>query len=116
MEAMRALFGGRGKKGHQTTTLVEPFVRQISSFTRQVSPFARQISYAQYAEKTQTAIIFDWDDTLFPTTYVRHDLGLNIQQCLKDQQLEPRTLSRVQAALAKAAGAADQLLRLADKS
>jgi hypothetical protein len=108
VEAMRALFG-RGSKGQQTTTPVEPFARQTS-------PFARQISYAQYAEKAQTAIIFDWDDTLFPTTYVKHDLGLSIKHCLKDQKLTPQVLSRVQTALAKAAGATDQLLRLADKS
>jgi len=108
MEAMKTLFGVRGKKGQQATTLVE-------SFTRQISPFARQISYAKYAEQTQTAIIFDWDDTLFPTTYVKHDLGLNLKQRLKDQKLKPQMMSRVQTEMAKAAGAADQLLRLADK-
>jgi hypothetical protein len=115
MEAVRTLFGGRGERGHHATTPVEPFARQISPFVRQTSHFARQISYAQYAQKSQTAIMFDWDDTLFPTTYVRHDLGLSIKQRLKDQRLKPQMMSRVQTALAKAAGAADQLLRLADE-
>ncbi|CAK0877499.1 unnamed protein product [Prorocentrum cordatum] len=104
MEAMRTLFGGRAKRGHQTETPVEPFASHIS-------PFGRQISYA---DKTETAIIFDWDDTLFPTTYVKHDLGLSITRGLKDQALSPRKMLRVRAALARAACAAERLLQLAD--
>ncbi|CAK0882170.1 unnamed protein product [Prorocentrum cordatum] len=129
MEAIRKLFGSLGKKGHQTTAPVEPFARQTSPFARQISPFARQtspfarqtspfarqISYAQYADKTQTAIIFDWDDTLFPTAFVKQDLGLSLQHQLKDQALRPQTMVRVRTALARAAGAADRLLRLASE-
>ncbi|CAK0894409.1 unnamed protein product [Prorocentrum cordatum] len=108
MEAMRTLLGGRAKRGHQTETPVEPF-------TRHISPFGRKISYTQYVEKTQTAIIFDWDDTLFPTTYVKHDLGLSINHSLKDQALSPGKMVRVRTALARAACAAGRLLRLADE-
>ncbi|CAK0894406.1 unnamed protein product [Prorocentrum cordatum] len=108
MEAMRTVLGGRAKRGHQTETPVEPF-------TRHISPFGRKISYTQYAEKTQTAIIFDWDDTMFPTTYVKHDLGLSINHSLKDQALSPRKMVRVRTALARAACAAGRLLRLADE-
>jgi len=100
-EALRTLFGGRGKKGHQTTTPIERIGRRNSK--------------ESYAEKTQTAIIFDWDDTLFPTTFVRHGMGLSIRKHLKDQNLRPEVMSQVRAALTKSAGAVDQLLRLADK-
>ena len=58
----------------------------------------------------QTVIIFDWDDTLFPTTYVRHDLGLNIQQPLKNQKLKAQMMARVQTTLGAAAGAACSLV------
>jgi hypothetical protein len=75
----------------------------------------RKNSQRQYAEKTQTVLIFDWDDTLFPTSYVRHDLGCSARKHLKNQNLGPEMMSRVQTTLAKAAGAVDQLLRLADK-
>ncbi|CAK0876595.1 unnamed protein product [Prorocentrum cordatum] len=115
IQAMRTWLGGQGKKGHQTATLVGQFDRQISPFARQMSPFGRQVSYATHAEKTQTAIIFDWDDTLFPTTFVKHDLGLSVRHHLKDQALSPQKMLRVQTALAKAAGAAGQLLRLANE-
>ncbi|CAK0863270.1 unnamed protein product [Prorocentrum cordatum] len=115
IEAVRTLLGGRGKKGNQAATPVEPFARQISPFARKSSPFDRQISYAQYAERTQTVVIFDWDDTLFPTTYVKHDLGLNIGKHLRDQALRPQMMMRARTSLAKAAGAADRLLRLADE-
>ena len=33
-------------------------------------------------DKAQTLLIFDWDDTLFPTTYVRDDLDLSFRAFL----------------------------------
>ncbi|CAK0855302.1 unnamed protein product [Prorocentrum cordatum] len=101
MEAMKTLFEGRGKKGHPITTLVEPFARQVS-------PLARQFSYAQCADKTQTVIISDWGDTLFPTTYVKRDLDLSPNHGLNDQAPNPLMKVRARTALAKAAGAADR--------
>jgi len=97
---LRLLFGARGRGGCRATAFVERGGR-------------RRDSQQQYAEKTQTVIIFDWDDTLFPTAYVRHDLGLSTRKHLRHQDLRPDAMSQVQATLARAAGAASQLLRLA---
>eukprot|EP00928_Gymnodinium_smaydae_P034940 TRINITY_DN24659_c0_g6_i1.p1 TRINITY_DN24659_c0_g6~~TRINITY_DN24659_c0_g6_i1.p1 ORF type:complete len:502 (+),score=99.60 TRINITY_DN24659_c0_g6_i1:115-1620(+) len=36
----------------------------------------RRDSQLEYADKSQTLIFFDWDDTLFPTTYLLHTLKL----------------------------------------
>eukprot|EP00405_Crypthecodinium_cohnii_P038400 CAMPEP_0206546626 /NCGR_PEP_ID=MMETSP0325_2-20121206/12822_1 /ASSEMBLY_ACC=CAM_ASM_000347 /TAXON_ID=2866 /ORGANISM="Crypthecodinium cohnii, Strain Seligo" /LENGTH=630 /DNA_ID=CAMNT_0054045795 /DNA_START=549 /DNA_END=2443 /DNA_ORIENTATION=- len=38
---------------------------------------ARRNSQYAYAHSAQTAIVFDWDDTLFPTSYLIDDLRLN---------------------------------------
>eukprot|EP00397_Hematodinium_sp_SG-2012_P053393 GEMP01063706.1.p1 GENE.GEMP01063706.1~~GEMP01063706.1.p1 ORF type:complete len:362 (+),score=95.80 GEMP01063706.1:94-1179(+) len=38
-----------------------------------------------FSTKEQTIIIFDWDDTLFPTTWVRHEKGLHWRYPLEEQ-------------------------------
>ena len=51
------------------------------------SSLGRRNSQAFFSSKSQTLLIFDWDDTLFPTTYVRDDLDLAWNRPLKDQDL-----------------------------
>lgn len=53
-----------------------------------VSPCVRRNSQNRYAEKLHTSLLLDWDDTIFPTTWVRKDCGLNWRLSL-DEQLEP---------------------------
>ncbi|CAK0867815.1 unnamed protein product [Prorocentrum cordatum] len=86
-----------------------------SQATTPLEPLGRQVSCGPRAEKAQTVIVFDWDDTLFPTTYVKDDLGLSIMQRLQDQRLRPPKMARVQAALAKAARAVEHILQLAGR-
>ncbi|CAK0874851.1 unnamed protein product [Prorocentrum cordatum] len=52
-------------------------------------PLDWQISDAQFGEKTQTVVRFDWDDTLLPITCVKHDLDPSIRHRLQDQVLRP---------------------------
>jgi hypothetical protein len=106
MEAVRKLFGKR-QAPEKAAEVKFPMVVERSPH--------RRSSQVQYADRTQTVIMFDWDDTLFPTTYVRHDLGLSVRRHLNEQKLRPEALSVVQTTLARAAGQVDQLLRLADK-
>jgi len=40
----------------------------------------RRSSQKQFASSRQTIIVFDWDDTLFPTSYIRHELKVNIDR------------------------------------
>lgn len=46
----------------------------------------RRNSQQAYAEKMHTALVLDWDDTLFPTTWIREELDwrypLQLQPCL----------------------------------
>jgi hypothetical protein len=66
-----------------------------------------------FAEKTQTIIIFDWDDTLFPSTYVRDDLRLSPRLPLTEQQISQEQKKIIGADLAKCVSGVEQLLRLA---
>lgn len=43
-------------------------------------------SLGEFAEPSQTAIIFDWDDTLFPTNYMLYDLEIDCRLPLAQQR------------------------------
>eukprot|EP00397_Hematodinium_sp_SG-2012_P017406 GEMP01017797.1.p1 GENE.GEMP01017797.1~~GEMP01017797.1.p1 ORF type:complete len:360 (+),score=114.53 GEMP01017797.1:212-1291(+) len=42
-------------------------------------------SQIKFAHPEQTIIIFDWDDTLFPTTWIRHDKNIHWRYPLAEQ-------------------------------
>jgi hypothetical protein len=73
----------------------------------------RRNSQGSFSEQDQTVIIFDWDDTLFPTTYVRSDLGLSLKIPLKDQRIDEKLKAEVAKKLAACAQKVEQLLRFA---
>lgn len=50
------------------------FSQQITS-RQSSSGFSQRDSQASYCSPDQTVIVFDWDDTLFPTNYVHEELG-----------------------------------------
>lgn len=55
------------------------------------NPMGREVrrnSQYAFAEKTNTMLVLDWDDTIFPTTWVRSDCRMNWKLPL-EQQLEP---------------------------
>eukprot|EP00927_Polykrikos_kofoidii_P018094 TRINITY_DN18317_c0_g1_i1.p1 TRINITY_DN18317_c0_g1~~TRINITY_DN18317_c0_g1_i1.p1 ORF type:complete len:377 (+),score=72.53 TRINITY_DN18317_c0_g1_i1:187-1317(+) len=47
----------------------------------------RRNSQRSFAEKQHTMLILDWDDTIFPTTWVRNDCGMNWKLPI-DEQLD----------------------------
>jgi len=76
---------------------------------------SRRNSQDLFSTATQTFIVFDWDDTLFPTTYFAKGLGLNPTIPLKDQKkLAPAMRPQVGRGLMKCADSAIRLLRLAN--
>uniref|UniRef100_A0A7S1WEL9 MIB/HERC2 domain-containing protein n=1 Tax=Alexandrium catenella TaxID=2925 RepID=A0A7S1WEL9_ALECA len=66
-----------------------------------------------FAHPTQTFIVLDWDDTLFPTTYVRDDLGLCWQTPMRNQRLDPKEKAEVSRNLQRCAENCCSLLRAA---
>eukprot|EP00929_Paragymnodinium_shiwhaense_P102796 TRINITY_DN6602_c0_g1_i1.p1 TRINITY_DN6602_c0_g1~~TRINITY_DN6602_c0_g1_i1.p1 ORF type:complete len:609 (-),score=161.59 TRINITY_DN6602_c0_g1_i1:203-2029(-) len=79
-------------------------------------PLPKQImrnSQRCYNTREQTIIVFDWDDTLFPTTYVRTDLELSLKLPLKDQHIPMETKNEAFNFLGQCAEQVEQLLRLA---
>lgn len=48
-------------------------------------PVVRHDSQRGFAEKQNTFLVLDWDDTLFPTTFIRKDCGLHWKQSLEAQ-------------------------------
>lgn len=67
-------------------------------------------SQAFFADSLQTIIIYDWDDTLFPTTYVRDDMDFHWRTPLMEQRGLPR--SELLAARAKLAACQRNVLTL----
>lgn len=73
---------------------------------------SRRNSQAAYAEKNHTALILDWDDTIFPTTWVRDDCGMNWRLPLDQQlELEGRRRPIIQGLLAKLLDRAELFFR-----
>lgn len=70
-------------------------------------------SQAHFNDPTQTFIVLDWDDTLFPTTYVRDDLELCWKKPLKDQRLDKKEREEVRRNLEKCASNVCVLLKKA---
>lgn len=88
------------------STTVEGFSTMFS--------WSRRSSQADFSTASQTFIVFDWDDTLFPTSYFAKGLGLNPTIPLKDQKkLAPAVRPQVGRGLMKCADNAIRLLRLA---
>jgi len=46
---------------------------------------ARRNSQVEYAEKGHTVLLLDWDDTLFPTTWILQDCGLHWSRKIHEQ-------------------------------
>lgn len=69
----------------------------VSGYERSI----RRNSQQAFAEKMHTQLVLDWDDTLFPTTWVREDCKLDWRYSL-DEQLRPgQRLEAIKALLAK---------------
>lgn len=75
----------------------------------------RRDSQFQYADSSQTAIVFDWDDTLFPTSYLIDDLRLNHKKCLKEQRLPKMLYEEVAEGLQELEMCVVALLKLAHR-
>eukprot|EP00440_Ansanella_granifera_P057921 gb/GFBE01062788.1/.p1 GENE.gb/GFBE01062788.1/~~gb/GFBE01062788.1/.p1 ORF type:complete len:567 (+),score=150.73 gb/GFBE01062788.1/:1-1701(+) len=68
-----------------------------------------------FSAKSQTLLIFDWDDTLFPTTYVRDDMELSWRKPMKDQNVSPREKADITKKLDQCAANVVELLKCASK-
>jgi len=72
-----------------------------------------QTSQAAFAEPTQTAFIFDWDDTLFPTSFLLHQCKLSGLMPLKEQSIEDDLKMALEQSLGDLASEVIDVLRLA---
>jgi len=73
----------------------------------------RRDSQASFAEKASTMLVLDWDDTLFPTTWVREDCGLHWKYPLAEQVQESPGRTTVEKLLETLAGKVDAFLATA---
>lgn len=73
----------------------------------------RRNSQGGFSSKAQTVIILDWDDTLFPSSYIRGDIRLPLRMPLESQNISAGLRAKVTAHLEEVATRAEQLLRLA---
>lgn len=70
-------------------------------------------SQQAFADKQHTAIIFDWDDTLFPTAYIRMDMKFKMMLPLREQRVHNKVKEEAAANLLKCADCAIAILRIA---
>lgn len=73
----------------------------------------RRNSQDQFASKKQTIMVFDWDDTLFPTTWVRHYMGLHWKYPLDDQPINAVQKRKIKLALDELATEVETFITLA---
>jgi len=71
---------------------------------------SRRNSQDAFATKDQTILVFDWDDTLFPTTWVRHYMGLHWKHPLADQRINVLQKRKIKAALDELSAEVEQFL------
>jgi len=57
-----------------------------SSVSTSLADLKRRNSQLEFSDTSQTVIVFDWDDTLFPTSYINDDLGLHWRLPLNKQR------------------------------
>mmetsp|Transcript_2156 Transcript_2156/g.5464 ORF Transcript_2156/g.5464 Transcript_2156/m.5464 type:complete len:508 (+) Transcript_2156:77-1600(+) len=76
---------------------------------------AKRNSQGAFADPTQSIIIFDWDDTLFPTTYVRVEKSLKWHKPLQQQAIKPREQQMIAAKLGECARHVCTLLKMANE-
>mmetsp|Transcript_53698 Transcript_53698/g.85442 ORF Transcript_53698/g.85442 Transcript_53698/m.85442 type:complete len:479 (-) Transcript_53698:153-1589(-) len=86
-----------------------------SSSLQLVSATCRRNSQAMFSQKNQTAIVLDWDDTLFPSTHLRFTLRLSPRLPLSQQRISPQHRTRAEAVLNECAAHSLELLRAASQ-
>jgi len=73
----------------------------------------RRNSQGTFANVDQTILVLDWDDTLFPTTWVRHYMGLHWRYPLEDQPVNAVQKTKIKQALDELSCEVEEFLRLA---
>lgn len=73
----------------------------------------RRNSQDQFSSKGQTIQIFDWDDTLFPTTWVRHYMQLSWRLPVDEQPIADVQKRKIKLALNELASEVEQFIQLA---
>eukprot|EP00927_Polykrikos_kofoidii_P026514 TRINITY_DN2358_c0_g1_i2.p1 TRINITY_DN2358_c0_g1~~TRINITY_DN2358_c0_g1_i2.p1 ORF type:complete len:574 (+),score=114.14 TRINITY_DN2358_c0_g1_i2:40-1722(+) len=73
----------------------------------------RRDSQLAFAEKMNTTLILDYDDTIFPTTWIRGDCGLSSRKSLASQVEDPSRRELIEGLLAKLH---DRLVTLFDEA
>ncbi|CAD7939593.1 unnamed protein product [Amoebophrya sp. A120] len=71
---------------------------------------ARRNSQDAFAAKDQTILVFDWDDTLFPTSWVRHYMNLHWKYPLAEQRISAIQKRKIKVALDELANEVEQFL------
>lgn len=63
-------------------------IQEVTEFitsSQEAKKLIRHSSQEGFSQKENTVLILDWDDTIFPTTWIRQDLGLHWKHSLDSQ-------------------------------
>eukprot|EP00931_Biecheleriopsis_adriatica_P037698 TRINITY_DN21627_c0_g1_i12.p1 TRINITY_DN21627_c0_g1~~TRINITY_DN21627_c0_g1_i12.p1 ORF type:complete len:632 (-),score=132.00 TRINITY_DN21627_c0_g1_i12:103-1944(-) len=61
------------------------FSKEGTGVPEKMTGKVRRNSQSTFDQNSQTVIVLDWDDTIFPTTWIRKDLGLNWKESIREQ-------------------------------
>lgn len=73
----------------------------------------RRNSQDGFDSKGQTILVFDWDDTLFPTTWVRHYMGMHWKYSLDEQPINAVQKKKIKQALDELSIEVEEFIKLA---
>jgi len=73
----------------------------------------RRNSQDTFSSADQTILVLDWDDSLFPTTWVRHYMGLHWRYPLECQPINATQKGKIKQALDELSGEVEEFLHLA---
>lgn len=87
--------------------------KSLSGDPRSEPKLLRSNSQTEFDTKANTFLVLDWDDTIFPTTFIRGDLLLDWKKPVADQVRPGPELDEIQGLLASLAEKIEVFLRLA---
>jgi len=106
---------GENGKSDLCEVLADDATASQSSESSSYNNTVRRNSQPLFADKRQTIIVLDWDDTLFPSSFIRQELGLTPKLPLNKQRISAKVRNYAEACLKESAIRIQAFLKVANR-